>query len=158
MSYLQVIGNSRIPVPTHLYKLVIGFDESKLKPAVGAFVVPNEPIPKEESDLNRFQVSRDELQRMTGFTFLPKLPADETTDLCSSSDNFCRLKNWRDIEIYFARKKVEYATSQQDIDAAMAHLDKKNIKLDTNMRKLIEGRQSQLNKNPTSASRERGRA
>lgn len=146
-----------MPAPTHLYKLVVGFGQDTSKPALGAFVVPNIPIPSEQGDLVDFQVSREDLQALTGFTFLPALSADNTTNLCTTNGNSCQLKNMKDIEIYFVRKKIENAASQQDIDAAMAHLQKKNIKLDKKTLTLVQSKEAEL-KNGEVATRDSRRA
>ena len=146
-------------MPTHLYKVVVGIGaDPSQKPSMGAFVVPNTPVHNELTDLATFQVSKDELQVLTGFNFLPELSTSETTNLCSTKENACRLRNWKEVELYFARKKIEYATSQTDIDMIMAQLEKKNIKLNKDMRALIESRRLELENNQAFAQRDSRRA
>ncbi|XP_067937653.1 nuclease EXOG, mitochondrial-like [Watersipora subatra] len=143
----EVIGNNNVPVPTHLYKVIVAFDEGESKRAMGAFIVPNRPISKEEINLAKYQVGRDHLQLLTGFDFLPELAADKTCDLCTAKGDSCLLKNWKDVEIYFAKRNLQFAASQQDIDAVTKLLKKKNIKVDNNMRALIKSKQIEMNEN-----------
>lgn len=116
-------------------------------PAIGAFVVPNRPIAKEEDDLKLYQVPLQGLQSLTGFKFHPQLNADgrKTTNLCESSKgNSCKLSNWKSLELYFASKKVEYAKSQKDIDNILESLKKQNVKPDKTVLSAINKRKVKL--------------
>ena len=94
-------------MPTHLYKVVVGIGaDPSQKPSMGAFVVPNTPVHNELTDLATFQVSKDELQVLTGFNFLPELSTSETTNLCSTKENACRLRNWKEIGTIEGKKDV----------------------------------------------------
>lgn len=50
---LQVIGENEVAVPTHLFKVILGINNNN-KPAMAAFIVPNQPI--EDTPLTEFQV------------------------------------------------------------------------------------------------------
>ena len=52
-----VIGKNEISVPTHLYKIIIAEDPLLDMPLLAAFVVPNEPIPK-NAGLIDFQIPK----------------------------------------------------------------------------------------------------
>lgn len=71
------MGNNRVAVPTHLFKVVLA--EGKGDPALGVFVVPNKPI--KDADLTQFQVGLKELESQLGCTFFSKLKS-EKVDLC----------------------------------------------------------------------------
>ncbi|KAK9465328.1 hypothetical protein V1512DRAFT_287584 [Lipomyces arxii] len=82
----EVIGNPpNIAVPTHFYKIIVG--ESPIKNptsdqvAVGAFILPNEPIPN-STDLKSFYAPVDAIERASGLEFLASLPANKKKDLC----------------------------------------------------------------------------
>ena len=70
---MQVLGQNRVAVPTHLYKVVLA--EAGDKQALGVFIVPNKPI--KNVDLTRFQVSLEELERHVGCTFHSELKRDQ---------------------------------------------------------------------------------
>ncbi|KAJ8102597.1 hypothetical protein POJ06DRAFT_245097 [Lipomyces tetrasporus] len=82
----EVIGNPpNIAVPTHFYKLIVA--ESPITSpqtqdiAVGAFLMPNEPIPN-TADLKRFYVPIDAIERASGLVFLSDFPDKQKKDLC----------------------------------------------------------------------------
>ncbi|KAK9454516.1 hypothetical protein V1511DRAFT_460393 [Dipodascopsis uninucleata] len=86
----EVIGNPpNIAVPTHFFKIIVG--ESPIKHpdsedvAVGAFILPNEPIPN-STDLKSFYVPVDAIERASGLEFLSKLPDKKRRDLCKEVD------------------------------------------------------------------------
>lgn len=141
----QVIGDGRVPAPTHLYKIVAAFNEgSPERTAVAAFVVPNIPISREVSELTKYEVSLEKLKSLTGFSFHPQLPSQTTTNLCVSDRNSCKLKSWEELELYFAMKKVKYAKSQKDIDTAVVTLKDNNVKFDQKLLSQIEKKQTEL--------------
>jgi endonuclease G len=78
-----VIGTNQVAVPTHYFKIVVAksqTDADKLQ--CMAFLIPNEAI--DEHEFEEFLVSVDEIEKLTGFDFLPKLePAAE--DLLEAS-------------------------------------------------------------------------
>ncbi|KAK9373209.1 uncharacterized protein V1513DRAFT_449764 [Lipomyces chichibuensis] len=82
----EVIGNPpNIAVPTHFYKLIVA--ESPISNphtqdiAVGAFLLPNEPIPN-TADLRGFYVPVDAIERASGLEFLSDFPDKQKKDLC----------------------------------------------------------------------------
>lgn len=85
----QVIGNPpNVAVPTHFYKVIM--TEKNGKFSVGAFVLPNQPIP-DETPLEAFKVPLDAVERGTGLLFFDRMgPAkNNITDLCK--DTKCQI-------------------------------------------------------------------
>jgi len=74
----EVLGNSQVHVPTHLFK-IIRVDDSEGNSASVAFLMQNRPIP-EEREIDTFKVSLDELQILTG---LDLSGMRTNTDLCT---------------------------------------------------------------------------
>ncbi|KAK9451573.1 uncharacterized protein V1518DRAFT_408919 [Limtongia smithiae] len=86
----EVIGNPpNVAVPTHFYKLVVAEEplsnRSSSAVAVGAFILPNEPI-SNSIDLKSFYVPVDAIERAAGLTFLADLPKSDRKDLCREVD------------------------------------------------------------------------
>lgn len=83
----EMIGNPpNVAVPTHFFKIVVG--EDPIQPslprngaAVGAFVLPNEPI-SNSTPLKSFYVPLDAIERSSGVEYMPKLPESQRRDLC----------------------------------------------------------------------------
>ncbi|RMZ88030.1 hypothetical protein DV736_g4743, partial [Chaetothyriales sp. CBS 134916] len=81
----EVIGSPpNVAVPTHFYKVIFG-EESPDSPigkvAVGAFVLPNAPIPNDKS-LGDFEVPIEAIERASGLTFGQRLPEARRKQLC----------------------------------------------------------------------------
>lgn len=78
----QVIGNPpNVAVPTHFYKVILTQRNGHY--SVGAFVLPNQPIP-DEVPLENFKVPLDAVERGAGLTFFDGMgPAKAgLKDLC----------------------------------------------------------------------------
>lgn len=114
------------------------------KPAVGAFVVPNIPIQRETNELAKYKVSLKEVQQLTGFVFNPELNNDSTVDLCTAEAGNCKLKGWKEFELYFVRRKLQYAQSMKEIDNVMAQLKKLDIKPDNQLMAQIDNKYAEL--------------
>jgi endonuclease G, mitochondrial len=81
----EVIGNPpNVAVPTHFYKVIYG-EETPDSPigrvALGAFVLPNAPIPNQKSLID-FEVPVEAVERASGLTFANQLPAERRKRLC----------------------------------------------------------------------------
>ena len=82
----EVIGNPpSIAVPTHFFKLIVAEAPKKNPEAdyvtVGAFVLPNEPIPN-STNLTEFEVPVNAIERSTGLTLLQSQPSGKIKSLC----------------------------------------------------------------------------
>ncbi|OJD16766.1 hypothetical protein AJ78_03104 [Emergomyces pasteurianus Ep9510] len=79
----EVIGNPpNVTVPTHFYKVIFAEDGSTNgKVSLGAFVLPNAPIPNEKS-LSDFEVPLEAVERASGLEFANKLPSNRRKQLC----------------------------------------------------------------------------
>lgn len=75
---MQVLGQNRVAVPTHLYKVVLAERGGEGKQALGVFIVPNKPI--KNVDLTKFQVSLEELETHVGCTFHSELKRDQVCE------------------------------------------------------------------------------
>lgn len=136
-----------MPAPTHLYKLVVALRSDRdREPHIAAFVVPNEPIEREVNELAKFQVSIDELESLTGFTFHPELDRKRIANLCSEAS--CTLKNWKDLELQFVMKKIKRARSEEEISKIMVQLKKDQIKPTKEMLDLIATKLDELSPPP----------
>lgn len=122
-----MIGDNQVPVPTHLYKIVLATKDSDSQPYAAAFVVPNKPISREVDELQAYQVQISEIEKRTGFRFHPHLDRNSVSNLCEHSDGACKLQNWKQLEIYFAFKKLENAKSVAEVDNIVNELKGKGI-------------------------------
>ncbi len=68
----KTIGKNEVSVPKRFYKVVLDYTEPEIK-AIG-FVLPNEGS---DRSLQSYAVSVDEVERITGLDFYPRLPDDE---------------------------------------------------------------------------------
>lgn len=86
----EVIGNPpNIAVPTHFYKVIFAEDGTVSGPvALGAFVLPNAPIPNEKP-ITDFEVPVEAVERASGLEFASKLPVQRRKRLCQ--DTVCAL-------------------------------------------------------------------
>jgi endonuclease G len=74
------IGDNKVGVPTHLWKVIVDRQEGK---AV-AFLFPNAPLPV--ADLPKYATTVEAVEKSTGINFMPKLPkaksqVEKTLDL-----------------------------------------------------------------------------
>ena len=125
-------------MPTHLFKVVTAYNSKNEKPAVGAFIVPNVPIKREINELSKYEVSIKEIQQLTGFVFNPELTSDNTVGLCATDSGNCKLKDWKEFELYFIKRRLENVRSSKEIDEIMAQLQKLGIKPDKKLMAQID--------------------
>lgn len=86
--HYEVIGNSEVAVPTHLFKIVVAEKEGSGNPLVGVFVVPNTAIPSDRQ-LQEFKVDLEFVESHSGLQLLPLLERKKSRDLCGIDG--CRL-------------------------------------------------------------------
>ncbi|MFY7988023.1 MAG: DNA/RNA non-specific endonuclease [Flavobacterium sp.] len=80
---LKTIGKERVAVPNYFYKVLFSKDENKM---IG-FLIPHQ---ESKSPLYEFVVSVDEIEKITGIDFFPKMPDNLENKLESKSD----YKDW----------------------------------------------------------------
>ncbi|KAI1331247.1 hypothetical protein F5Y16DRAFT_360993 [Xylariaceae sp. FL0255] len=88
----EVIGNPpNVAVPTHFYKVIFAEEDTPIpgapstgKVAIGAFVLPNAPIPNEKP-LADFEVPVEAVERASGLEFASKLPPQRRKRLCADT-------------------------------------------------------------------------
>lgn len=75
---LKTIGNNRIAVPEYFYKVILDYTQPEYK-AIG-FIIPNAETTE---PLQRFAVTVDSVEKVTGINFFPALP-DNLEELLES--------------------------------------------------------------------------
>jgi endonuclease G len=100
----EVIGNPpNIAVPTHFYKVIFAEDGTAAGPvALGAFVLPNAPIPNEKP-LSDFEVPVEAVERASGLEFATKLPLQKRKRLCAEMSCSIIVKEYADRQKAFAK-------------------------------------------------------
>ncbi|XP_062072301.1 nuclease EXOG, mitochondrial isoform X2 [Lepus europaeus] len=126
----QVIGDDNVAVPSHLYKVILARrSPGSTEPlALGAFVVPNEAIGF-QPQLADFQVSLQELERLSGLVFFPRL--DRTggiRNICSVDT--CKLLDFQEFTLYLSTRKIEGARSVLGLEKVMEKLKRAGIEPD----------------------------
>ncbi|KAI1313667.1 hypothetical protein F5Y03DRAFT_104685 [Xylaria venustula] len=97
----EVIGNPpNIAVPTHFYKVIFAEEDGSGSPgtgkvAIGAFVLPNAPIPNEKP-LADFEVPIEAVERASGLEFASKLPVQRRKRLCADATCALIIKDYAD--------------------------------------------------------------
>ncbi|XP_059520407.1 nuclease EXOG, mitochondrial isoform X3 [Myotis daubentonii] len=125
-----VIGEDNVAVPSHLYKVILArrSPESTEPLALGAFVVPNEAIGF-QPQLSEFQVSLQDLERLSGLVFFPHL--DRTNgirNICSVDT--CKLLDFQEFTLYLSTRKIEGARSVPRLETIMENLKNAGIEPD----------------------------
>jgi endonuclease G len=78
----QVIGNPpNVAVPTHFFKVILTRNADGKPAALGAFVLPNAPIP-DNTPLERFSVPVKFVERAAGLEFFQRLDRSSCPPLC----------------------------------------------------------------------------
>ncbi|RKP06778.1 DNA/RNA non-specific endonuclease [Thamnocephalis sphaerospora] len=100
--HYQMIGNPpNVAVPTHFYKVILTRDAAGKEAALGAFVLPNAPIP-DETPLERFAVPPEMVERAAGIELFQRVDRGRCPTLCKATS--CKL----------TIRKFEDAVSQAD--------------------------------------------
>ncbi len=77
----ETIGKNEVAVPKYFYKVILDYEEPELK-AIG-FILPNEGS---KEPLEKFAVSVDTVEEVTGIDFYPRLPDEDELLLESTFD------------------------------------------------------------------------
>ncbi|KAL5006469.1 hypothetical protein ScPMuIL_015275 [Solemya velum] len=137
----EVIGKSQVSVPTHLFKVVLAESDSMPTKPLGVFIVPNKPIGFEHS-LTEFQVELEELERVAGVTFLPKLDRKQVSDLCKV--NGCKLMKKEKFQLYFITRKIQSSRSIKHLDKVWGELEENKLQPDEYMVNLYNSKREEL--------------
>ncbi|XP_034848125.1 nuclease EXOG, mitochondrial [Mirounga leonina] len=126
----QVIGEDNVAVPSHLYKVILARRSpvSTEPLALGAFVVPNDAIGF-QPQLSEFQVSLQDLEKLSGLVFFPHL--DRTSgirNICSVDT--CKLLDFQEFTLYLSTRKIEGARSVLRLEKVMENLKNAGIEPD----------------------------
>ncbi|KAI0429683.1 hypothetical protein F5Y09DRAFT_309774 [Xylaria sp. FL1042] len=104
----EVIGNPpNVAVPTHFYKVIFAEEDGSGstgtgKVAIGAFVLPNAPIPNEKP-LADFEVPIEAVERASGLEFASKLPVQRRKRLCADASCALIIKDYAERQKAFAK-------------------------------------------------------
>nr|XP_012611854.1 nuclease EXOG, mitochondrial isoform X1 [Microcebus murinus] len=126
----QVIGDDNVAVPSHLYKVILARRSpvSTEPLALGAFVVPNEAIGF-QPQLTEFQVSLQDLEKLSGLVFFPHL--DRTSDIRNiCSVDTCKLLDFQEFTLYLSTRKIEGARSVLRLEKVMENLKNAGVEPD----------------------------
>ncbi|CAI9159350.1 unnamed protein product [Rangifer tarandus platyrhynchus] len=126
----QVIGEDNVAVPSHLFKVILARRSAgSAEPlALGAFVVPNKAIGF-QPQLSEFQVSLQDLEKLSGLVFFPQLDrASGVRNICSVDT--CKLLDLREFTLYLSTRKVEGARSVVRLEKVMENLRDAGIEPD----------------------------
>jgi endonuclease G len=101
----EMIGNPpNVAVPTHFYKVIFAEDGVVGgKVALGAFVLPNAPIPNAKP-LDDFEVPIEAVERASGLEFASKLPVQRRKRLCAEANCSIVVREFADKQKAFAKK------------------------------------------------------
>ncbi|KAI5924884.1 hypothetical protein F4810DRAFT_100244 [Camillea tinctor] len=104
----EVIGNPpSVAVPTHFYKVIFAEDGAGTgtgNVAIGAFVLPNAPIPNEKP-LADFEVPVEAVERASGLEFATKLAPQRRRRLCADTSCSLVIREYADRQKAFAKPK-----------------------------------------------------
>lgn len=125
-----MIGEDNVAVPSHLFKVILARRSAgSAEPlALGAFVVPNKAIGF-QPQLSEFQVSLQDLEKLSGLVFFPQLErTSDVRNICSVDT--CKLLDFREFTLYLSTRKVEGARSVVRLEKVMEHLRNAGIEPD----------------------------
>ncbi|XP_004478444.1 nuclease EXOG, mitochondrial [Dasypus novemcinctus] len=140
----QVIGEDNVAVPSHLYKVILARRSSvSTEPLVlGAFVVPNEAIGF-QPQLTEFQVSLQELEKLSGLVFFPHL--DRTKDIRNICIvDTCKLISFQEFTLFLSTRKIEGTRSVPRLQMIMENLKKAGVEPDDKFISLYEKKLEEL--------------
>ncbi|KAK1751766.1 hypothetical protein QBC47DRAFT_390975 [Echria macrotheca] len=104
----EVIGNPpNVAVPTHFYKVIFAEEDGTSggngNVALGAFVLPNAPIPNDKP-LADFEVPVEAVERASGLEFATKLPVARRKRLCAETSCSIVVREYAQRQQAFAKK------------------------------------------------------
>uniref|UniRef100_A0A8C9FD93 Nuclease EXOG, mitochondrial n=1 Tax=Pavo cristatus TaxID=9049 RepID=A0A8C9FD93_PAVCR len=153
----SVIGKDDVAVPSHLYKVILARrTRTSTEPlALGAFVVPNDPIGFSHQ-LPEFQVNIEDLEKMSGLVFFPQVDkTKDVKDICEVDT--CKLMGFKEFTLYVVTRKVQSARTLHRLEKAMSELKEAGIEPDEYLLKLHKKKEEELQQEKQVAARE-GRA
>ncbi|KAH9898936.1 DNA/RNA non-specific endonuclease [Xylariomycetidae sp. FL2044] len=101
----EVIGSPpNVSVPTHFYKVIFAEEDGRGvggNVALGAFVLPNAPIPNEKP-LADFEVPIEAVERASGLEFASRLPPQRRRRLCADTNCALVIRDYADRQKAFS--------------------------------------------------------
>ena len=114
-------------VPTHLYKVVLVEDNGKPR-AIGAFIIPNQPI-SEEKTLLDYQVNLEEIEKHSGLEFFPNLSnLQRIGNLCLIDS--CKMITKAMADMINLSRSMKNVNSIEELDKIWKNINKKYKNVD----------------------------
>ncbi|XP_053569762.1 nuclease EXOG, mitochondrial [Bombina bombina] len=149
----QVIGKDDVAVPSHLFKVVLARKKNSTESlAMGAFIVPNNPIGFDHQ-LPEYQVQLEDLERMSGLLFFPQVDRTKGSKNICEVDT-CKLITLNEFKLYLAGRRMKNARNLQKVEKIMSELKEAEIQPDNYILNLYKEKIKELSSDPTTASRE----
>ncbi|ELK13646.1 Nuclease EXOG, mitochondrial [Pteropus alecto] len=122
----QVIGEDNVAVPSHLYKVILARRTIGFQP-----------------QLSEFQVSLQDLEKLSGLVFFPHL--DRTSDIRNiCSVDTCKLLDFQEFTLYLSTRKIEGARSVLRLEEVMENLKNAGIEPDDYIKNRYEKKLAEL--------------
>ncbi|KAJ1099475.1 hypothetical protein NDU88_004576 [Pleurodeles waltl] len=143
-----VIGKDDVAVPSHLFKVILA-RRGKTEPeplVLGAFVVPNRPI-SFSHQLPEFQVDIEELEKMSGLTFFPRLDkAKNCKNICDI--HHCKLIEFEEFTLFLAGRKIQSAKTLDRLEKVMSELKESGIHPNEYLLNLYKKKEDEILQDP----------
>ncbi|XP_069503835.1 nuclease EXOG, mitochondrial isoform X1 [Ambystoma mexicanum] len=139
-----VIGKDDVAVPSHLFKVILARKSTRdNEPLVlGAFVVPNSPI-SFSHQLPEFQVDIEELEKMSGLMFFPRL--DKKKDFKNICEvHHCKLMDFAEFTLYISGRKVQSAKTTERLEKVLSELEESGVQPDEYLLNLYKKKMNEM--------------
>lgn len=140
----RVIGKDDVAVPSHLFKVILARRcKTESEPLVlGAFLVPNSPI-NFSHQLPEFQVDIEELEKMSGLMFFPRLDkAKNCKNICDV--HHCKLIEFEEFALFLTGRKIQSAKTLDRLQKVMSELKESGIQPNENLLNLYKKKEEEI--------------
>ncbi|KAG7167754.1 nuclease EXOG, mitochondrial-like [Homarus americanus] len=135
----EVIGDSEVSVPTHLYKVIVAKNGNET--VTGSFIVPNKPIDYSHH-LKEFQVSMNYLERKAGVKFYTNLNRELAGDLCEQ--NGCNLLTKTQTDQFVFTQRLKKVPNLKKLTKLWQEIQDKEIPVNKKMQDIYQRRLLEL--------------
>ncbi|KAK3725332.1 hypothetical protein QZH41_008958, partial [Actinostola sp. cb2023] len=136
----EVIGNSDVAVPTHLFKVILAENKHR-QPVLSAFIVPNQPI-SIDRQLPEFEVTMETLSKNTGILFFSETLTSNARNLCHVDG--CKLLSKEFMENISLGRKIRNCRSMEELENLWKKATEKGITHDNFTTKLYSEKKASL--------------
>jgi hypothetical protein len=134
-----MIGDSKVAVPTHLFKVILAEKEDS-QPLLGAFVVPNQPI-SNDRQLPDFEVPIEALTKESGVLFYSENLTSSAGNLCQVDG--CKLLSKEFMDRIFLESNLRRCKSIEELERVWKHAKERGI-TDSKSREVYEEKKKEL--------------